>query len=173
MADNERIGGKLLVQEYLRWRMKPASKVSKGEYDESRAIEILRKHGTEAYENYLQSFLPEKVEDNLPRIQVFRNCVELRRTVPLCIYDVERKEDVAEFDGDDPYDALRYLVKVVEGYLGRSKEESKSRQRVADVIEELERSGDQTRFHRRMEMVERVNKESFVKPVRRFHKVLS
>src|SRR5438552_47495 len=173
MADNERIGGKLLVQEYLRWRTKPASKELREGYSEEKAVEILRKHGTEAYESYLRSFLPEKPEENLPKLQVFKSAMELRRVIPLCVYDVDRKEDVAEFDGDDPYDALRYLVKVVEGYLGRSKNESVNRQRVSEVIEELARSGDQTRFHRRMEMVDRVNKESSIKPVKRFHKVLS
>ena len=60
MADNDRIDGKLLIQEYLRWREKPVSKVIKDDFDNNLALRILRLQGLEAYKSYMASFVPEK-----------------------------------------------------------------------------------------------------------------
>jgi hypothetical protein len=66
-ADNDRIGGKMLMHEFLRWKPRPAKRIVDVEaYDEEQARRILRNSGSSAYEAYRQSFIPEPVEINLP-----------------------------------------------------------------------------------------------------------
>ncbi len=173
-ANNDRISGKLLIQEYLRWREKPFSKIVKDNYDDEVATRILRNQGLEAYKSYLSSFQPEKPETELPKLQIFPDCKELRKCIPLCIYDKKSNvtgklaEDVREFDGDDPYDALRYLVKSVDSYLGTLKQEGDHRDKVSEILEKFSRNRDYNYLHRAMEIVERQELE--IVPVKRFHR---
>lgn len=157
LADNARVSGKLLLQEYMRWRSKPARKVpSSEEFSNEHASLILRIKGMEAYKNYVISFEPEEPETNLPKIQIFRELTILRRTIPLCVYDDNNKEDVAEFDGDDPYDTFRYLIKAVDHYnFGLLQGKSNRLKQLSTVIAEFEKSGDYTSFHRKLETLER------------------
>jgi hypothetical protein len=174
MADNDRIAGKLLIQEYLRWKPRPNSKVVKDDFDHVLATHILRQQGIEAYKSYLASFEPEKAEVDLPRLQIFPDCTELRRCIPLCIYDKKSNvtnkpaEDVKEFPGDDPYDTLRYLVSSVDKYLGSLKQEGDHRERISEVLEKFAQNKDYNYLHRAMEIVEK--QEPKVVPVRRFHR---
>jgi hypothetical protein len=168
LADNARVSGKLLLQEYFRWREKPTRKILPGsEYSNELAAQILRTKGMEAYKSYVISFEPEESETNLPKIQIFNELAVLRKMIPLCIYDDKSKEDVAEFDGDDPYDTLRYNIKAVD-YYNFSKLQGKSShlQQLGNVIKDFEQNGDYTSFHRKLEALER-KKVGTARPVRR------
>ena len=123
-ADNDRLGGKTLLQEYIRWRPKAPKEMPEESFDNDKAQWLLRWKGMSAYNAYLDSYVPEKGEENLPKLQVFENCTELRKCIPLCVYNQQKGdvEDVAEFDGDDPYDALRYGIKSVDRYINMSEQ---------------------------------------------------
>lgn len=173
-ADNDRIAGKLLIQEYLRWREKPKPKTIKGNFDNDLATRILRLKGMEAYKSYVASFEPEKPETDLPKLQIFPDCVELRKCIPLCIYDKKSNttnkpaEDVREFAGDDPYDTLRYLVSSVDKYLGTLKAEGDHRDRVSQILEKFAQNRDYNYLHRAMEIAEKQEPE--LVPIKRFHR---
>lgn len=169
LADNRRVAGKLLLQEYFRWRPKPDRKVIAAGYSTDVAQAILRQHGLEAYKEYLGSFEPEKPETNLPKVQIFEECVELRKAIPLCVYDDKNTEDVAEFPGDDPYDAFRYLVEAADRFRGTGKVEHEYHQQVAKAITRLESSNDMTSYYINMK---RIESKGLVgnRPVKRFHR---
>ncbi len=150
-ADKDRIGGKILMQEYLRWRPKPPRFVPKEGYNEDIAQRILRMSGPQGYQDYCNLFRPEQPEGPLPKLQIFSTCNELIRAIPLCVYDETNKEDVAEFDGDDPYDGGRYLIKAVDRFYtesARKMETVQARQKIIDS------TTDMTSFYRRMEAFE-------------------
>jgi hypothetical protein len=176
-SDSDRIAGKLLLQEYLRWKAAPA-KAARGraiEYDDKAAMSILRNQGTAAYNDYIASFQEKREAAEIPKLQIFPDCKELRRCIPLCIY--ERKsnttekpaEDVREFNGDDPYDAVRYLVMAVDRYLGALKDQGESRRRENTLIEDLRRSGNWFAYYRGMEQLERKPREVIPMPIYRRH----
>jgi len=159
-AENDRIIGKLMIQEYLRWdnRVKDAPEP----FDIDVAKDILIKRGPDAYQGYLNSY-KEKKKEIIPKLQIFKNCVVLRTTIPLCIYDKKSQisqkpaEDVKEFHGDDPYDALRYLVCSANNYLGMIGSEAAQRSAQDLVIRDFQKSGDWTSYYRRMEHLENVS----------------
>lgn len=174
-ADNDRVSGKLTLQEFLRWTPKPSRKNINGIFSSDTAQEIMRKKGLDAYKAYVSSFEPEEKEDNLPKLQVFPNCSQFIQTIPLCIYDSKSSsgkpsEDVKEFDGDDPYDTGRYLCREAEKLFGELKAQGNHRQLISDTIEQFQKSQDYTSLHRRMEYLERVSTSPDPKPVRRFHR---
>jgi hypothetical protein len=174
-ADNDRIAGKLLFQEYLRWKERPAilSKTPQ-EYSTEAATHILRNQGIDAYKAYQEFFEPNKEETPLPRLQIFPECAQLRKCIPLCIYDKKSNvtnkpaEDVREFDGDDPYDAGRYLICSVDHYLGSMKQEGDQRAKVNKIIETFQKTKDWTNFYRQMERVDSISSDP--KPVARYHR---
>jgi hypothetical protein len=84
------------------------------------------------------------------------------------VYDSKKTEDVAEFNGDDPYDGLRYLIKGVDHYISDAKKEHNQLMKVNEAIQHLQESGDQTGFYRRMEKIER--EKGHAKPVRAYHR---
>jgi len=174
MADNDRIAGKLLFQEYLRWKPKPVSRVPQNSFDNELAARIMRIQGLDAYKSYLSSFEPEEPEGDIPKLQIFPDCLELRKCIPLCIYDKKSNitnkpaEDVREFNGDDPYDTGRYLISAVDKYLGTLKLEGDHRARVNEVLEKFQRTGDYNFLHRSMERIE--NEDPEIVPIRRFHR---
>lgn len=155
-ADNDRISGKILIHEFLRW----APKDNKEQYDNELAQRILRHMGYEKYKDYLKDCNREQENaSDLPRIQIFSPLKELRSAVSSCVYaepdkDGKPSEDVAEFAGDDPYDTLRYLLKAVDYYVERCKREQVSREMLDKASEQLRSSGDWTRFYRQMERIE-------------------
>jgi Terminase large subunit, T4likevirus-type, N-terminal len=173
MADNDRIAGKLLIQEYLRWKDKPSNKIIKEDFDQELSGKILRNQGIEAYKSYLSSFQPEKKEEDLPKLQIFPDCIQLRKCIPLCIYDKKSNttnkpaEDVKEFNGDDPYDTLRYLVSAVDKYLGSLKLEGDHRDKVNTILDKFDKSKDYNYLHMAMQRVESEVPQDM--PIRRFH----
>lgn len=175
MADNDRIAGKLLFQEYLRWSPKPSARVVNiSEFNNETAARIMRMQGLDAYKAYLESFEPEEEEKNLPKLQIFPDCIQLRKCIPLCIYAKKSNtsdkpaEDVKEFNGDDPYDTGRYLISAADKYLGTAQLEGNKRERVNQILEKFKSNKDYTYLHRAMEKVERDDIPDFA--VRRFHR---
>ena len=172
-ANNDRISGKMLIHEFLRW--KPLPKVEKEiVYNRDIADTILRLNGLEAHKNYLLSCIPPSSTDEiLPRLLITENCKELLKTIPLCVYSENSRvgkniEDVAEFAGDDPYDNLRYLLKAAQTYFdSASINESKEAINIKriEVCKELEETKDETRFYRKMEHLER-STTVFNKPIK-------
>jgi hypothetical protein len=167
--DNNRMAGKLAIQERMRWKPRAAEKPPPEGFDIARAAEILRKKGVVAYESYKRVFEPPVPED-LPKMLVCRSLDVLRKTIPLCVYDKKNtktekpSEDVAEFDGDDPYDTLRYIVLRADSFEIQSIKRAAEVQKVGQIYADLERTGDQTTFYRRME---RLHLPS-AKPIPRF-----
>lgn len=167
-ADNDRIGGKLLVHEFLRWRPRPARYVPKDGYNEDTFQWVLRNRGSEAAAAYYAMFQPEPPEGNIPRLQITKSCVELRRTIPLCVYEQKdgfNTEDVAEWQGndehpgDDPYDGVRYLLKAVDRFCRQSSREHTKRSRLASIQQRLEETGDWNTYYRQMGKMEAEQKK--------------
>jgi Terminase large subunit, T4likevirus-type, N-terminal len=164
----DRLSGKLLVHDFLRWTPRPPRYVPPGGYSQETELRILRFRGTKAANDYKRMFDPEPPEINIPRLQIFKNaCPRIIETIPLCVYEDRPKngkqpEDVREFDGDDPYDGLRYLLQGVDRYLRECQQESVDRAVRQEVLDQLVGTGDQTRFYRRMEHLERASRSKVV-----------
>jgi Terminase-like family. len=179
-----RIAGKMLLHEYLRWKKKPVVPPSEMPiYSEEKAAWIMRNKSLEEYKSYLAMFTPPEEEVNIPRLQIFRckeenhdghpNCCPVMiESIKACSYDKKSKdgkpaEDVAEFEGDDPYDDLRYALDSAEKYFDEANDEFKRVVREATIINQLQNTGDFTAFYRNMRSVESSEQ---VMPVRRFHR---
>jgi len=151
-----RISGLQLVHDFLRWEQKKKILNRETFYDFVKAQEIYRLYGPEALARYKSQFFDEEDESNIPILQVFNACQILIEAIPMCIYDDKKIEDIAEFDGDDPIDNLRYLCKTIRkfinGELGINMEESIKREQ---AIRELEASNDMTKFYRQLEHMEK------------------
>lgn len=174
-ADNDRLGGKILVHEFLRWEQRPLLRTPKADFDQDYANKIYRTKGPDALKEYLIQYEPEKPEV-LPRLQIFNTCTELIKCVPLCVYadanaDGKPSEDVKEFDGDDAYDDLRYLLKAVDHYTKEVKREFLKKMELGEIIKRLKMTNDQTTFYRQMEVFEA--KKTGLAPVRKFRNVMS
>lgn len=112
-ADNDRVSGKILINEFLRWTQKKKIFREVKDFDAEFAAKVLRIGGIDKYNDYFNSFKQDQDEANLPKLQIF-NTEELEPLIdifPQCLIDEKNIEDVAEFSGDDDYDALRYLLK--------------------------------------------------------------
>ena len=152
LADRARISGKMLLHEYLRWQPKPdIRQYYTEEYSQDLADTILRRHGHKAYEEYVNLYKTPEPEDNLPKLQVFNNCSKIIEVVPNCVYDDVRTEDVAEFDGDDPYDGLRILLGGCRDYLSS---DAKEIERLKNVEAAINGTTDITSMYRKLEFLE-------------------
>lgn len=113
-----RIQGRLIVQEYMRWKSKPSFWTQPiSSFDPDIAQAILRTKGDESYIKYCKSFQPPDAE-LVPKLLIKRRCSLLRQAIPVCVYD---GEDVLEFHGDDPIDCMRYGVRAADFYLNGNK----------------------------------------------------
>jgi len=177
MADNERISGKLLIQEALRWEPKPRM-IRPDMLDMDLARRILEYHGRETYNSYIRSMDDLEEEEDLsllPQVQIFDTATELIGVLPLCVYNDPTTskrgspEDVAEFKGDDPYDTFRYLLKACQHYLGTGVQKNEEHAQIARAILALERTGDQTMYHIRMDSIESHAKRNS-RGIKRFHR---
>lgn len=170
LGDRNRVAGKQLVHEYLRWKPLPSVKEIVGEYDPELARRIERLHGRDELIRYSQYFQPEEPEYNLPRLQIFSKDFEgnvdctkalelLVEAIPTCVYDETKKEDVAEFDGDDPYDCLRIGLYRLRDYFKDAVDEHDKFKRIGMAAKILEQTGDQTSFYRVCEAAEAAQKK--------------
>lgn len=183
-SPGSRVAGKMLIHEYLRWETKPVMPVSEIPiYDEERASWILRNKGLIEYKNYLSIFDSPEEETNIPKLQIFccdaenhdghpNCCPVMVDAIKACNYDKARNgkpvEDVAEFEGDDPYDDLRYACDTAERYFEDAQDEFKKIQKQEELINRLQGNQDYTMFYRQMRTLES-NSDSRYRPVNRFH----
>lgn len=162
-SSRDRIGGKMRMHEFLRWKPKPKIKLAKTDFNHDTASWIIRNKGMKAYQEYLDMFEDEKPEVNLPKLQILEGTMpELIKAIPLCVYDKTNKEDVAEFDGDDPYDGGRYLLEGVESFVKDAANEMEKLQQVEELVsivnKETVTSEEQFAFYMRMRHHESKNK---------------
>lgn len=143
-ASKGRVSGKILIQEYLRW--KPRPRITPSQIDMEYAKQLIS-ISLDAYNEYLSRFEPEK-EEVLPKLQIFSTCKELIRVIPLCIYDEKNREDVKEFEGDDAYDCLRYTLKGVVRYLDESKDEFERIRKAQEVASRIQRAATSAEIER-------------------------
>jgi len=175
----------MLVHEYLRWKPKPVIPPEAiGEYNEAYAMWLLRNKDLLEYKNYLELFNPPEEETNIPKLQIFKceeefheghpNCCPVMiGAVQACNYDKKTKEgkaaeDVAEFDGDDPYDDLRYALDSAERYFVEAASEFERIQKQEQLMQTLQNTQDWTAYYRNMRNVE--SSTSKIQVVRRFAK---
>jgi hypothetical protein len=180
-----RIAGKMLIHEYLRWRTRPTIPQSDmPQYSEEYAMWLLRNKGLEIYKDYLKLFDPIEPEENIPKLQIFcceehiheghpYCCPTMIDTIKACSYDKKTRdgkpaEDVAEFEGDDPYDDLRYAVDSAERYFETAVAEFAKVQKQESLTRALSQTNDWTAFYRNMRQLEATNPEN--QPIRRFHR---
>lgn len=165
-----RVAGKILIHEYLRWKPKRVITTEPQVYSEEYANWLLRNRGLIDYKSYLDSFTPPEPESNLPKLQIFSDCKVLVEAIKACSYDKPRDnkpaEDVAEFDGDDPYDTLRYMCDSADRYFTDSANEFEKIQKREALADKLRNDQNWTAFYRNMNKME---SDTRVSPIKRFH----
>lgn len=183
-TSGSRIAGKMLVHEYLRWKPKPVIPISEmPAYSEEHAMWLLRNKSLDEYKNYLRMFDPPEEEKNIPKFQVFlcgednheghpNCCPTMIDSIKACNYDAKPSsgkaaEDVAEFEGDDPYDDLRYACDSAESFFNQAEDEFKKVLKQATLIEQLKNTQDWTAFYRNARTIDNADKP---KMVARFHR---
>lgn len=179
LGKRDRLGGKMLVHEFLRWIPRSTEAIPIEKYDDELSQKIFRLYGIDKYKEYLSLFKEREPEINLPKLQILESSPEgtsneaLYNCIPLCQYNDKGSkdtapEDVKEFDGDDAYDCLRMLVEGVDRYVSESKDEQEKLNERDKIINQFNNSNDATSFYRRMEHLERSNNS--VKAIRRYHR---
>jgi len=173
-SPGSRVAGKLLIHEYLRWKPRFIPEAEIPVYDEERALWILRNRGISEYKAYISSLNPTpQDESNIPRLQMFEGaCPILVDAIKACSYDKPKAsgkpaEDIAEFEGDDPIDGLRYIVDAAEEYFDEAENEFTRIQKQEILVQQMAATGDWTAFYRNMSKVERDT--SGIQPISRYH----
>lgn len=183
-SPGSRIAGKMLIHEYLRWKPKQLIPLNETPvYSEEYAMWLLRNKGLIDYKNYLALFDPPKEEVNIPKLQIFRceaefheghpNCCPvIIEAIKACSYDKPRNnklaEDVAEFDGDDPYDDLRYACDSAERYFIEAEREFEKVRKQEALLHTLQNTQDWTAFYRNMNTIEQSSQK--MQAVRMIHR---
>jgi hypothetical protein len=151
-ADNDRLGGKMLLHELFAWEQ-PEEPPPPPPYNEDEYHQCLQESPAAA-SAYLSRYQPY-VKEILPKCKIFSSLDPLIEAIQVCDYDENKPEDVKEFDGDDPYDCVRYLAKIFHRYTKLSRTEFERLMKVNDVMRQYETSGDYSTFDRRMRRLER------------------
>lgn len=149
-----RVASIQICHDLLRWEPKTTLKSKEEVFDVNLAQEIYRKHGPTALEAYKSQFYDEPEEQNIPVIQIFDTCNILIDTIPMAIYDENKIEDIAEFEGDDPIDNFRYFCRAARRFLNGDIVNMEQAAKKQAALEHLQSSGDMTAFYRRMEKIE-------------------
>lgn len=181
-SPGSRVAGKMLIHEYLRWRSKPVIPPEEMPvYSEEYAQWLLRNRGLEHYKDYLKLFDPPEPEMNIPKLLIFKCddehheghpdcCPMMIEALKACVYDKPRDnkpaEDVATFDGDDPYDDLRYAVDSAERYFTEASKEFDKIQKTENLTRILQNTRDWTAFYRQMRTINATPKMQVIK---RYH----
>lgn len=179
LGEKNRIGGKMLLHEYLKWEHTRPPKDEIGVFDSERAAWLLRNKGITEYNRYLNSFIEvELSNENLPKLQFFDDpdVKVIGDAIKMCNYeksdkDGRKKEDVAEFNGDDPYDMLRMLLHAADLFFGTAELEQNRLLKIEAVVNRLQETGDQTSYYRNMKRVESPSEGDIIGPVSRYHNV--
>lgn len=145
-ASNDRIGGKNLLQEYLRWKPRQLRQVERI-YSSEEAARISRMYGPRALEEYKHSFSQEDPDQFLPKFQIFNTCENTIKVIAECVYDEDNPEDVKEFRGDDSYDETRYGLMACQNYLDTGKSEYNKNEHIARIEAELQRTNNHTQYY--------------------------
>jgi Terminase large subunit, T4likevirus-type, N-terminal len=167
-ADKDRVGGKLLLHEYLRFTPAPAKYIPAGGFSKAIEERIYRLKGQDAAAQYKAYFEPEKPEVNLPKLKIFDTCPLAINALLSCTSNPKKLEDVLEFAGDDPYDGLRYGIKRVHRYFEESREKDNVLVKKDKILEKYAQSGDVTALYRDMEKFEDEQRSSMA-GVRRYN----
>ncbi len=146
-----------IVHEFLRWENRTLLHSKETFYDMQKAQEIYRRYGPDALERYRAQFLDEDSERNIPILQIFDTCKTLIDTIPMAMYDEKRTEDVAEFDGDDPIDDLRYFCKAARRFISGEIGDLEKQKQIANVYNSYEKNHDMTSLYRQLEALEHGN----------------
>jgi hypothetical protein len=159
-----RVAGKMMIHEFLRWTDKPKTPEDEiPPYDEATALKIYRRNGQAAYEEYLKLYEPPKIEvEIIPRLQIFGpsehnksdGCPILIEAIKTCVYDDNNVEDIAEFDGDDPIDGLRYICDAADAFIRESQTTFEKIQKQEVLTKLLENTQDWTAFYHQMRILE-------------------
>jgi hypothetical protein len=180
-SPGSRVTGKMLVHEYLRWKTVRVPQSEMPVYDEDYAMQILRIRGLTEYKRYLSIFDAPEEETNIPKLQIFccdadehighPNCCPLMpAAIKACSYAKPKgnkvAEDVAEFNGDDPYDDLRYACDTAERYFEEAAQEFETVKKQEKLNQQLSTDHDWTAYYRNMRKAE---SEIEIGPVRRYH----
>lgn len=183
-SPGSRIAGKLLLHEYLRWTPKPS--IPKGElpeYSEEYAMWVYRNKGEAHYKAYLELYEPQVPETNIPKLQIFLcskenhdNCINCCPTmvdsIKACVYakpkDDIPAEDVAPFNGDDPYDDIRYACDSAEAYFVDAKSEMDKVEKQARLVQALANTQNWTAYYRQMRQLD--NKTNTMQVVQMYHR---
>jgi|ERR1022692_4789907 hypothetical protein len=160
-----RVAGKMLMHEYFRWKKVHKSNKPLAPYDEEHAMWLLRNKTESEYHHYLQLYIAQQEVDNLPKVQIFNTVKLLPETIKACVYDKNKPEDIAEFDGDDPIDDFRYLLDIADRYVNESSEEMNKVKKQQNFIEQFEKDQDWNKLFHRARLEE--DKEPVA--VRRYH----
>ena len=155
-GNNSRRSGMKLIQEMLRWE--PPPRADKRDFSQEFADKILKTRGLEAYIRYTQMFQDIESAQKYPRLLISEDCTELIDTIPNCVYAKDKNDeeidDVAEFEGDDPYDTLRYLARAMTRFIIESKKSQQAFAEIQAIQDKLDNGGDMTEFYRMMEVRE-------------------
>jgi len=170
-ADNDRLGGKQLLHDFLRWKPKPQKYIPPEGFNLEKSNHILRVYGSAAYEEYLHSFTPEKPEDNLPRLLFFECTKCIAETISICQYNEKenKREDVMPFDGDDDYDMIRYLIKEADNYITEIKLGKEKADLQDKIMNKFAETGDYFALNMQMMHYEKELRDSSLKPVKRYN----
>lgn len=158
-SDSDRLSGKLLLHEYLRWTQKPQKYIPPEGFNQQLHDKVRLIYGEEKAAEYRALFEPEKPELNIPKFQIFSTCPAIINVIPSLVHaddkrEGTKKEDVKEFNGDDPYDGTRYLIKRAHLYVSEAKDEAAQRAALGNIMADFEQTGDYTTLYRRMERYE-------------------
>ena len=167
-SQGSRISGKMLVHEYLRWAQKYIPETELPVFKPEFADWLIRNKTQADYDAYIKSLSPPEQEDNLPKLQIFKSCEGLISAIKTCFYDKTHTQDVSEFPGDDPYDALRYLCDGADRFFSESVDEMKRVEQQEALERLLQNTQDWTAFYRNSRKME-IAKDGFPMPIKRYH----
>ena len=156
VADNDRLGGKMLMHEFLRWEPLPERYKPQENFDHEAFMRLYRNYGAKIAEQYEQMFQADKPETNIPKWQIFDCCHELISCIPQLVYNESSNkdtnpEDVKKMDGDDPYDCCRYGLKKIQTFLLDANKLAVKHKSLASIVTDFDRTKDYTTLHNRME----------------------
>lgn len=166
-TSGSRVAGKMLLHEYLRWKPKYTHKSDVKPYNQDFADWLLRNKTQEDYQAYIDLYKVTKTETNLPKLIIFNHCEKLINAIKACTYDKNNPQDVAEFPGDDPYDACRYLIDAADRYFEEAQSELQKLDARQQLAKQLELNQDMTAFYRNARRLDKEHEEAIM-PVRRY-----
>jgi len=158
-ADNDRVSGRILMHEYLRWSLRPPRFIPKEGFSQDQYLNIWKFYGEKQAKKYASLFKPDTPElEPRPKWLITRSCRRIIECIPTLVFNEKRPDDVLKVNGDDTYDGCRYALKATDRYIKECAEEFKDKQKLGDILNELANTGNQTRFYQRMAHLEKTGK---------------